>query len=56
MDSATADSTATHPNTEIPSHVLESLARCLLPDIQAFFESAEGQREFEKWMTQRMKS
>ena len=29
----------------IPRHVLESIARCLLPDIQAFYESEEGQRE-----------
>ena len=33
----------------IPRHVLESIARCLLPDIQAFYESEEGQREFEEW-------
>lgn len=33
----------------IPRHVLESLARCLLPDIRAFYESEEGQREFEAW-------
>ena len=32
----------------IPRHVLESIARCLLPDIQAFYESEEGQREFEE--------
>ena len=25
---------------------LEDLARCLLPDIQVFYESEEGQREF----------
>lgn len=33
----------------IPRHELEALARCLLPDIQAFFESEEGQREFAEW-------
>ena len=33
----------------IPRHVLESIARCLLPDIQAFYESEEGQREFAEW-------
>ena len=33
----------------IPRHVLESFARCLLPDIQAFYESEEGQREFAEW-------
>ena len=33
----------------IPRHVLEFLARCLLPDIRAFYESEEGQREFAAW-------
>ena len=39
------------PNTEcgIPEHVLESIARMVLPDIIAFFETEEGQREFEAW-------
>ena len=32
--------------TGIPYHEVESLARALLPEIQAFFESEEGQREF----------
>ena len=36
-------------HSDIPRHVLESFARCLLPDIQAFYESEEGQREFEEW-------
>jgi len=31
---------------------LESLARCLLPTIQQFFESDEGKREFEGWKKQ----
>lgn len=34
---------------EIPDHVIESLARCALPLIQAYFESEEGQREFAVW-------
>lgn len=33
----------------IPRHVLESFARCLLPDIRAFYASEEGRREFEEW-------
>ena len=39
------------PNTEcgIPEHVLESIARMVLPDIIAFFETEEGQKEFEAW-------
>ena len=33
----------------IPKHELETLARCFLPDIQAFFESEQGRKEYEKW-------
>lgn len=35
--------------TGIPLHELEALARVLLPEIQAYFESEEGQREFAEW-------
>jgi hypothetical protein len=33
----------------IPQHEIEALARCLLPDIQRFFDSEEGQKEFAEW-------
>lgn len=33
-------------NTGIPLHQIEAIARCILPDILAFYESEEGQREF----------
>lgn len=36
----------------IPKRELEALARCLLPDIQAYFESEEGKREFDEWEAQ----
>jgi len=36
-------------DTEIPAHEIETLARCLLPEIQKFFETQEGQQEFENW-------
>ena len=39
-------------NTAIPQHQIEAIARCLLPDILAFYESEEGQREFAIWMGQ----
>ena len=39
--------------TGIPYHEVEALARVLLPEIQAFFESEEGQREFRDWKIQR---
>lgn len=31
-------------DTNIPQHEIEALARCLLPEIQQFFESTEGKR------------
>lgn len=34
---------------EIPEHIIEYLAAGLLPIIQAFYESPEGQAEFERW-------
>ena len=36
-------------NTDIPQHQIEAIARCILPDILAFYESEEGQREFSEW-------
>ena len=39
-------------NTDIPQYAIETIARCLLPDIIAFFESEEGQREFAEWKRQ----
>jgi len=37
-----------HSN-EIPEHEIESIARCLLPKIQAYFDSPEGKAAFEQW-------
>lgn len=39
-------------NTSIPEHEIEAIARCILPDILAFYESEEGQREFAEWKRQ----
>ena len=39
--------------TGIPKYEIKALARCLLPEIQKFFESEEGQREFEEWKKKR---
>ena len=39
-------------NSVYPDHLIESLARCLLPDIIAFYESEEGQREFAQWQAE----
>ena len=39
----------TSSGMEIPASAYERMARFLLPRIQAYFESEEGQREFAKW-------
>ena len=36
-------------NSPYPDHVIETIARCLWPDIQAFYESEEGQKAFADW-------
>ena len=38
-------------NTSIPQREIEIIARCIFPDILAFYESEEGQREFKLWTT-----
>ena len=39
-------------HTNIPLHEIERIARCILPDILAFYESEEGQKEFAEWKKQ----
>jgi hypothetical protein len=36
-------------NSDYPDHAIERVARCILPDILAYFESEEGQQEFKEW-------
>ena len=38
-----------------PQHAIDAVTRCLWPDIVAFFESEEGQKEFEAWKRQQDK-
>ena len=33
----------------IPKPEMETLARCFLPDIQTYFESEEGKKEYRQW-------
>ena len=40
-------------NSAIPQHQIETIARCIMPDILAFYESEEGQREFAEWKKRR---
>ncbi|MBQ8321112.1 MAG: hypothetical protein IJX92_01940 [Clostridia bacterium] len=34
---------------DIPDDLIKEIARCLVPDIIAFFETEEAKREFEAW-------
>ena len=36
-------------NSGIPQHIIESIARCILPDIITYYETEEGQRQFQEW-------
>lgn len=40
-------------HTDIPQHEIETIARCILPDILSLYESEEGQREFAAWKAKR---
>ena len=40
-------------NSDIPQHEIEHIDRCILSDILAYYESEEGQREFQDWLAQR---
>ena len=39
-------------HSDLPDHVVESIARLIYPDIVAYYESEEGQREFAEWKAQ----
>ena len=41
--------------SDFPKSELESLARCFLPDIQAFFETEEGKKEYDEWKAEQEK-
>ena len=41
-------------NTSIPQREIEIIARCIFPDILAFYESEEGQQEFAEWKAQQV--
>ena len=35
--------------SQIPKHIRMEIAHCLLPDIIAYYETEEGQKEFVEW-------
>ena len=43
-------------NTSIPQREIEIIARCIFPDILAFYESEEGQRNLQNGKRNRQKS
>ena len=45
----------THGECNIPDEVIKEIARCLVPDIIAFFEIEEAKREFEAWKLEQEK-
>ena len=40
---------------ELPQHEIDALVRHFLPQIKAFFESEEGQKEYEAWQQEQGK-
>lgn len=40
---------------DIPDHVLESIARCFLPDIVAFYNSEEGKQFRQQYQAEKEK-
>ena len=38
-----------HGECQIPDDLIKEIARCLAPNIVAFFETEEARREFEEW-------
>lgn len=50
---AQAAASAKYREDSVPQQELERFARFLLPKIQAFYQSEEGQRLFEEWINRR---
>ena len=40
---------------DIPDDLIKEIARCLVPDIIAFFETEEAKREFDAWKLEQEK-
>jgi hypothetical protein len=40
---------------DIPDDLIKEIARCLVPNIIAFFETEEAKREFEEWKLEQEK-
>ena len=55
QENTTSQAAASAKNREdgVPQQELERFARFLLPKIQAFYQSEEGQRLFDEWINRR---
>lgn len=42
-------------HSDLPDYEIEKIARCILPDILALFDSEEGQKEFAEWKARQEK-
>ena len=56
MGKKTNLSAQTNDGMEIPDYVFDSIARSLLPVIQAYYETEEGQKSFEEWQQRQRKA
>ena len=45
----------THGECDIPDDLIKEIARCLAPNIIAFFKTEEAKREFEEWKAEQEK-
>ncbi len=39
---------------KVSPHIITEMARCLMPDIVAFYQSEEGKKMFEEWKAKRL--
>lgn len=51
-NSKAAPSIENKSHAVIPDHVVESMARCLLPKLRAFYDSEDGRHAFAEWKAQ----
>ena len=42
-------SITTEHDIELPQSIIDSFARFLVPEIRKYYESEQGQKEFEEW-------
>lgn len=43
-------------DVELPSSIIESFARFLVPEIRKFYDSEQGKKEFGKWQEAQVQS